>query len=278
MTGFGNNAFIALKNNARVDLVGVFTPLRQKGPFPYYPCEPLHEVVTRCDVSVYEGLSLRDQETQSLIRSLSPDLIVVATFNQIIPHSIISLPCRGVINIHPSLLPKYRGSIPTVCALLQGEERTGVTAHFIEDESIDRGRIIAQAAVNIDPADNDGILRRKLSDTLPAVLTEAIDRVQSQELLSFPEQQESEATYCLKRSVICSDIDVNQPFSMIVNKIRSLTPYPGAYIISGSVRYPVNGVTLVETPERDLNRQSYSDVLVINTSQGIMKFSIQKAS
>ena len=79
------------------------------------------------------------------IKKLSPDIIIVSSFNQIIPKPIISIPKLGVINIHPSLLPKYRGATPTVWALMNGEKETGVTIHFIEDERIDNGNIITQS-------------------------------------------------------------------------------------------------------------------------------------
>jgi methionyl-tRNA formyltransferase len=140
ITGFGNSAVEALNKHAQIDLVAVLTSKREERPFAYYPCDHLYAMV-------------KERSTFDFIHSLSPELIVVSTFDQIITKAIIQIPKYGVINIHPSLLPRYRGATPTVWALINGEEETGVSIHFIEDETIDRGRIILQAPLKIMPED-----------------------------------------------------------------------------------------------------------------------------
>ncbi|MCL4492443.1 MAG: methionyl-tRNA formyltransferase, partial [Nitrospirae bacterium] len=226
MTGFGNSAFKVLIEHPSVELIGVFMPSRQIAPFPYYECEKLNDSATASGVALYEGLLLRDDGTYELINKLSPELMVVSSFNQIVPESIISLPGLGIINVHPSLLPEYRGATPTVWALANGEEKTGVTVHFIEDERLDNGRIIAQSALKIDPMDNDGTLRQKLAALSEIILTEALDRILSQDRELFPEQDESKATYYPKRSFKDAEIDIHRPFREILNKIRAMSPYP----------------------------------------------------
>ena len=145
MTGFGNNALEVLLKHPSIRIIAVFTPEKEAGPFPYYECEKLQDAVLRSGIALYEGLHFEGEKTYDIIKKLSPDIIIVSSFNQIIPKPIISIPKLGVINIHPSLLPKYRGATPTVWALMNGEKETGVTIHFIEDERIDNGNIITQS-------------------------------------------------------------------------------------------------------------------------------------
>lgn len=195
MTGFGNNALKVLMGQPFVEVIAVVTPKRHKTPFPHYECEKLQDVVVDMGIDLYEGLILKAETTYQLIKKLSPDLIVVSSFNQIVLKAIISIPKLGVINIHPSLLPKYRGPTPTIWVLLNGERETGVTIHFIEDEKIDSGRIIQQARLKISSSDTDGLLRQKLAVLSEKVLKEALYLIQTKDRKIFSPQKESEATY-----------------------------------------------------------------------------------
>jgi methionyl-tRNA formyltransferase len=275
MTGFGNNALNALLDCSLVNLVGIFAPLRENTPFPYYKCETLHDVAMEKRITLYEGRLLRDKKTYELIKKLSPDLIVVSSFSQIIPKNIILLPKLGVINVHPSLLPKYRGATPTVWALMNGEEETGVTIHFIEDETLDRGKIIAQASLKIDPLDNDGILRLKLAILSEKVLIEAVNRILRRDKEVFPQQDESQTTYYPKRSLKDAEIDIHRPFKEILNKIRAMSPYPGAYLNCEGIRYAVTGATLLNGRGMSTNVIENKEI-VVHTIEGAVKFQIKK--
>src|SRR5439155_21596260 len=112
-------------------------------------------------VPCHLGLKVSRGEGLERLRSLAPDLILVATFKQILSQEVIDLPRRGIVNLHPSLLPRHRGPCPIQAALLAGDERTGVTAHFLTREP-DRGDIVLQREVGIEESDTDGSLRRKL--------------------------------------------------------------------------------------------------------------------
>lgn len=276
MTGFGNNALNALLECVWVNLIGIFTPLRQDTPFPHYECEKLHNLAMEKGITLYEGLSLRDNKTYELIKGLSPDLIVVSSFNQIVPKKVILVPRLGVINVHPSLLPKYRGATPTVWALMNGEEETGVTVHFIEDENLDKGRIITQASLKIDPLYNDGILRLKLGMLSEKVLIEALNQILTKDKELFPQQQQSEATYYPKWSLQDAEIDVNKPFKEISDKIRAMSPYPGASLNYKRRRYVVTGATLINKKSSTNIDLVGSDEIVVTTCDGIVKFQIKK--
>lgn len=246
MTGFGNNAFNVLSRMQNIDLRSVFIPRRNSFPFPYYECVALHDVVLRhTKVQLFEDISLRAEATYKIIKGLLPDLMVVSTFNQILPQEIICIPRLGVINLHPSLLPKYRGPTPTAWVLMNGEKETGVTAHFIEDERIDRGRIITQRRLKIIPSDTDGTLRCKLALQSEEVLAEAIQLVMCRDREMFPEQDESELSYYPKRTVADCEINLEEPFGKIQNRIRAATPYPGAHLKHKGGEYLVLGATLL---------------------------------
>lgn len=195
MTGSGNSVLKVLKQEPFVELVAVFTPPREERPFPYYKCNKIQDDVIDNGLALYEGLILKDKETYKLIKNLSPELIVVSTFRQIIPQDIISIPRFGVINVHPSLLPKYRGPTPIRWVLLNREKETGITIHFIEDERVDAGRIIEQLKLDVLPQDTEGTLRKRLAELSEKALSEALPLVLKKDRATFLEQNETEATY-----------------------------------------------------------------------------------
>ena len=274
MTGFGNNVFKVLTKQSFVKIVGVFTSKREVKSFPYYECENLHGLITKSGITLYEGLKLKEEKVHQLIRTLSPDLILVSSFNQILPKAIITIPRIGIVNFHPSLLPKYRGATPTVWALMNGEKETGMTAHFIEDEKIDSGRIIAQEKIKIEPSDNDGILRCKLATLSEKVLIDALSLILKQQKETFPLQVESEATYYRKRTLEDSEINPDNSFMDNLNKINAMSPYPGAYLTYNGKRYIVSNATLLNSKSQVDTQVSDSSKLVVKTPEGIVLFSI----
>lgn len=275
MTGFGNAALKVLTRDPSVKLIGVVTPRRQNAYFPYYECEGLQEVALKSGIALYEDLTLNQNRAYQLIKTLSPILIVASSFNQIIPENVISIPKLGVINIHPSLLPKYRGATPTVWALMNGEKETGITVHFIEDERIDSGRIIIQNRLKIRPSDNDGTLRHRLAELSEKALSDALDLILTKDKNMFPLQNESEVTYYPKRMLKDAVINLNRPFKEIVNKIRAMSPYPGAYLKYNGKKYIVKTASLLLTGKTSEDiREIGKEEIMVETSEGIVKFQI----
>lgn len=274
MTGQGNNALKVLMEIPSINLLSVFTPKRQDAPYPYYQCEQLQDIVLRAGISLYEGLSLKEKKTHQIIKRLKIDIIVVSSFNQIIPKDVISMPKFGVINIHPSLLPKYRGATPTVWALMNGEEETGVTAHFIEDEGVDSGRIITQSELKIEPADDDGVLRFKLANISESVLTKALSLVLTKERETFHVQNESEATYYPKRSLRDAEIKTDMPFKKILNKIKAMSPYPGAYLRYCGKTYILGNAVLLDSGRFNETCDVDCKELVVKAFEGMIKFKV----
>jgi len=224
MTGFGNEVFKSLMSMRGISVVAVITPPHPVGDFPYYKCNQLCDVAKK-KVLLYEGLNLHSNDTLELIRHLNPDLMVVASFNQIIPMNIIWIPRLGTINVHPSLLPKYRGATPTTWAILNGEETTGVTFHFIESEKPDFGSWISQKEINISKNETDGTLRKKLALLAGKMVAKSIGRV-VRGCKCCP-QDERFASYNRKRTIEDSYMNTKSPIEKNNRLLRAMSPYPG---------------------------------------------------
>ncbi|MBI5625535.1 MAG: methionyl-tRNA formyltransferase [Elusimicrobia bacterium] len=242
MTGFGNGALRGLLADPSVEVAGLVCPRPESAPFPHYPCPKVYEEAARAGVRAFPGARLKDPAVQAELAALAPDLIVVASFRQIIPPGVISLPRFGVINIHPSLLPRYRGATPSVWAILNGEEETGVTIHFIDDERLDQGRIVGQRRLRILPDEDDGSLRRRLAELESAMIAEAVAAVAARPKASFPGQDESQSSWFPMRGRQDTILDPAKPVEELRRRIRANSPWPGALLIRDGAEIVVSGV------------------------------------
>ena len=161
------------------------------------------------------------------IRRLRPDLIVVAGYHKVIPPAILELPARGVINVHGSLLPKYRGPCTWKWAIVNGESQTGVTIHAMTAE-LDRGDILAQRSISIAPDDTGGSLFQKICEAGGDLLGETIDAIERQQIVPRL-QDESEATYYGNFTEEDARICWRSRAERIRDLIRGLNPRPTAW-------------------------------------------------
>jgi methionyl-tRNA formyltransferase len=169
---------------------------------------------------------IRDPEVFSQIRELSPDLILVVAYGQILPREILDLPACQSVNLHFSLLPKYRGAAPVQWALIKGEATTGVTTLFMS-EKLDAGPILIQRESPIRPDDNAGTLAMRLAGLGAGILIETI------ELLRVGKgkpvvQDESKATLAPSLKKEDGRLDFSKNAKTVLNQIRGVTPWPGA--------------------------------------------------
>jgi len=184
LTGFGNKVLEALfAESCQVEFI--FTRA-EKGPYPYYPEENLSTYAKRKKMMVKEKFEW--DEVEDIIKGNHHDLLLVATFHRIIPRRIISL-VPLCVNIHPSLLPKYRGPTPIAWALFNGEKETGVTAHFLT-ERLDSGSILIQRKITIMDGDDENTLRRKLAVLAGEVSRDLISQIRSNLLMPCPQKEE----------------------------------------------------------------------------------------
>jgi len=167
----------------------------------------------------------RDKQALDLIRSLSPDIIVVVAFGQLLPAELIYFPPFKAVNVHFSLLPKYRGACPVAWALLNGEEKTGVTI-FQLNEKMDEGDILSQIEVPILPEENAEELERRLAVLGADLLLRTLDEINQ---ITPRPQNHSLATYAPKIEKDQGRLDWTSPAARIDRQVRALYPWPGAF-------------------------------------------------
>ena len=175
---------------------------------------------------VLQPVTLRQEEAAAQLRELQPRVIVVAAFGQILRPRVLSIPPAGVFNVHPSLLPRYRGASPIVGTLLAGEEETGVTI-MLMDEGMDTGPIIAQRAIRIAPEDTAGSLEEKLGTLGAELLIEALPGWLEGRIDPVP-QDEARATYSKPVAKEDAILDWSLPAGVIWHRVRAYNPRPGA--------------------------------------------------
>jgi len=165
------------------------------------------------------------------VKKMAPDLIVVASFGQILPKDLLEVPKFGAINVHSSLLPKYRGASPIAAAILNGDKETGVTVMQIV-EKLDSGPILLQRAIPIEPDDTAGTLHDKLAKLGAELLKEAIDLIKAGKLKPVG-QDDSQAVYAPMLKKEQGRIDWKESAEIIHRKIRAFNPWPGAFVGEG---------------------------------------------
>jgi len=189
---------------------------------------PVKLEAQKLGIPVYQPERIKDnKELQKLLKEISPDLIVVAAYGKILPDWLLKIPKLGVINVHASLLPKYRGASPIQSALLNGEEETGVTIMEVIPQ-LDAGPILSQERVKILREDNAQTLHDKLAELGAELLVKTIPPYAKGELQPTP-QREEEATYCTQIKKEMGKIDWSRPAEEIFNMVRAFTPWPSAY-------------------------------------------------
>jgi methionyl-tRNA formyltransferase len=209
-------------------VVGVVTqPDRPKGRKGIRTPPPVKGLAQKYGLPVLQPESIRAADVLEHIRRLSPDLAVTAAYGQILPQDFLEIPRLGTINVHASLLPKYRGGAPIHRCLLNGDAETGVTIMKVVPK-LDAGAILAQVKVPIREDDNVGTLHDKLAVAGARLLAETLPQWLNGEIREIP-QNDEEATYAPNIRREDEIIDWNRSARDVHNHIRGLSPWPGAY-------------------------------------------------
>lgn len=188
---------------------------------------PVKELAVINGIDVLQPVSLKGKEIEDILQSYKADLFVVVAYGLIIPKNIIEIPRVGTINVHASLLPKYRGAAPIQWAILNGEKVTGVTIMEV-DEGMDTGPILLQRPIAIEIFDTAEDLHDKIKVQGASLLKHAIKKIKKNEIIKVP-QDNSLATYAPKLTKEMGHIDFNDFAENIHNKIRALYPWPMAF-------------------------------------------------
>ena len=163
----------------------------------------------------------------SLLKSFKPDVIVVVAYGKILPKEILDIPKNGCLNVHASLLPKYRGAAPIQWALLNGEKETGVTIMWL-DEGLDTGPIVLQTKVKIEEQDDSITLLKKVFDKGGPLLLKALEQVESGRI-QYIQQNNAQATYAPMIQKESGELDFKKSATEVLSRIRALVPWPGAH-------------------------------------------------
>ena len=188
---------------------------------------PVKVVAVRHELPVHQPLKARAPEFVDRLRGLAPDLIVVAAYGQILPQSILDIPKHGCLNVHTSLLPKYRGAAPIQWAILNGELETGVTIMKM-DAGLDTGDIVAETRTPMADTDNAQTLHDRLAKLGADLLVRTIPEYVAGRMTPRPQPKEG-ATYARKITKEDGRIDWSRPARDVWNQVRAFTPWPGAF-------------------------------------------------
>ncbi|MBD5541881.1 MAG: methionyl-tRNA formyltransferase [Lachnospiraceae bacterium] len=247
----------------------VTQPDKPKGRGKGVQCPPVKEFALQHGIPVLQPVKIREPEMVAALSGYGADLFVVAAFGQILTQEILDMPRFGCVNIHASLLPKYRGAAPIQRAILDGESVTGVTLQQM-NAGIDTGDILAKVRVDIAPEETGDSLFEKLMHAGAALLIETLPRIEAGKIT--PEaQDEAQATYAKRLSKELGQIDWKESAEVIERKIRAFHSWPGAYTTLSGKPFKLWGARSSDAPA-DGEAGSVSAVtkeeIIVNCGEG----------
>lgn len=218
----------------------VFTQTdKPKGRGNRVTASPVKVFASERGYKIFQPVSLKDNEVVSQIKALEPEIIVVVAYGKILPEEVLEIPKYGCINIHASLLPRYRGAAPIQWALINGDEETGITS-MLMDAGLDTGDMLLTEEVKIQSDDTAGTLFERLSKVGAEVLSDTIQGLKDNSIIPV-KQDDSKATYApMLRKSMCA-VDWTESACRINNLIRGLTPF-----LSASTNYEGKNVKLIK--------------------------------
>jgi methionyl-tRNA formyltransferase len=218
-------------------LAAVTRPDRPKGRGRRLFPPPVKTAAVALGIDVFQPQSMRSEETADRLASLAADLFVVVAYGQILPRRILDIPKLGAINVHASLLPKYRGSAPIQWAIINQEAETGVTTIFM-DAGMDTGAILMSESLPLGSEETAATLHDRLSETGARLLVKTVERAAAGTLQPVPQNGEL-ATYAPMLKKADGRIDWHKPAAAIEAFIRGVTPWPGAFTFHGKRRLKI---------------------------------------
>ncbi len=250
----------------KYEILGVVNqPDKPKGRGKKLGMSPVKELAIENNIPVYQPVKARDKEFIDKIKSLNPDVIVVVAFGQILPKEILEIPKLGCINVHVSLLPKYRGAAPINWVIINGEEKTGVTTMYM-DEGLDTGDMILKTEVNLDENITAGELHDKMMNIGAETLKETL-RLIEEGNAPREVQNHEEFSYAPIMNKSLGNIDFSKSAREIHNLVRGVNPWPSAYTI-------YNDVIMKVWKTKVLDEKSTKDVgTIIDVSKDGIKVS-----
>lgn len=256
------------------EVVGVVTqPDKPKGRGKTMMPTPVKETALKYNLPVYQPKKVREPEFVELLRSLKPDVMVVAAFGQIITKEILEMPKHGCINVHASLLPAYRGAAPIQWAVINGDKESGVTIMQM-DEGIDTGDVIEKAVVPIAEDETGGSLFDKLSHTGAKLCVKVLRDLEEGTAVREKQPEESTTPYAKMIDKKMGEVDWKKSAKEIEQLIRGLNPWPSAYTkVHGKTLKLWKAKVFLETSQMNPGQivKVTKDSLAVQTGQGILE-------
>lgn len=212
----------------KYEVIGVVTqPDKPQNRGKKLGMPPVKELALKYDIPVYQPKKARDEEFIEVLKNLNPDVIVVVAYGQILPKAILDIPKFGCINVHVSLLPKYRGAAPINWVIINGEKKTGVTTMYM-DEGLDTGDMILQEEFNLDDSITAGQLHDKMMEVGANILKETLDLIKKG-CAPRIKQNHDEFSYAPMMNKNLGKLDFYKTAKEIHNLARGVNPWPSAY-------------------------------------------------
>lgn len=213
-----------------IEITAVVTqPDKAKGRGKKVIYSPVKECALAHDLSVYQPVRIRKEpEFIQTLRDMQPDVIVVVAFGQILPKEILDIPRLGCVNVHASLLPKFRGAAPIQWSIIDGEEVTGVTT-MLMDVGLDTGDMLLKTEIPVDPKETGGSLHDKLAAVGGELLEKTLIGLEAGTIVPEKQDDSQAGEYARMLDKELGHIDFNQPAVVIERLIRGLNPWPSAY-------------------------------------------------
>ena len=259
--------------NSRHEVVAVVTqPDKPKGRGKEIHMTPVKETALRYQIPVYQPQKAREASFVEEIRSLNPDVMVVIAFGQILSKELLEVPKYGCVNIHASLLPKYRGAAPIQWAVINGDKETGITTMMMDVE-MDTGDMLEKKVITLDEKETGGSLFDRLSLLGGDLILSTLDHLEEGTLV--PEKQDHEkATYVKKISKSMGDIDWTMDAEVIERLIRGLNPWPSAYTRLNGKMLKIWQAKVIESNREGAEPgqilEASGDTLSVQTGNGIL--------
>jgi methionyl-tRNA formyltransferase len=253
---------------SEAEVVAVVTqPDKPKGRNHVLSSPPVKEAALTHGIAVLQPSIIRDNAFIEELNKLNPDIIVVAAYGKILPPQILHLPAYGCVNVHASLLPAYRGAAPIPWAIVNGEEKTGITT-MLMDEGLDTGDILLKEAVEITDDDTAETLGRRLAEISASLLMTTIEKLRDGSLKPVPQAGTPSYAPPLKKED--GRIDWKRSAKEIFNFVRGMYPWPCAYCYLDKERIKITRVVAMEGSGLPGRIEKTSGELVVGTSKGMI--------
>jgi len=252
------------------EIIAVITqPDRPAGRGKKLKASPIKEVALECGLNIFQPESINSEDSIKKIKELAPDLIVLIAYGQILSDDVLRIPDNGCLNVHPSLLPYYKGSAPIQWTIIRGERETGISFLFM-NEKIDAGDIILQKKIEILPGENCQQLSTRLAEESARIIPEVLDNIRKGNYKKIPQPQ-GKFFYARKINKTDCKISWDNKGIDIINLIRGIAYIPCACTEFKGKRIKITSASLIENIEnsQDISQKKPGDIIEVS-KEGIM--------